>query len=178
MRPLKEYSISFTGLKPGEHQFKYFIRKEFFEDFNYDDILDADVEVILEVIKKTTLLELHFKAKGNVKVVCDISNEPYDQTIQGNLDTVVKFGNEYNDDNEDIIIIPFDEHQINVAQFIYEMIVLSVPSKRIHPGIEDGTLQSDILEKLNDLQPGKNKESDKIDPRWADLKKLITNKKT
>ena len=178
MRPLKEYDISFTGLKPGKHQYKYFINKEFFEAFNYDEFLSADVEIILDFIKKATLLELHFNAKGNVKVVCDISNEPYNQTIQGDLDTVVKFGDEFNDDNEELIIIPFDDHQINVSQFIYEMIVLSVPSKRIHPGIEDGTLQSDILEKLKDLEPGKNKESDMIDPRWADLKKLITNKKT
>ncbi len=177
MRPLKEYNISFTGLKPGEHQFKYIINKAFFEAFNYDDFLDSNVNITLDFIKKDTLFELHFSAKGNVKVLCDISNEPYDQPIQGNLDTVVKFGEEFNDDNEDLIIIPFSEHQINVAQFIYEMIVLSVPSKRIHPGIEDGTLQSDILEKLKDLQPGKSKENDKIDPRWADLKKLITNKK-
>ncbi len=177
MGPLKEYNISFTGLKPGEHHFKYLINKEFFEAFNYDDFLDSNVNIILVFIKKSTLFELHFKAKGNVKVVCDISNEPYDQPIQGDLDTVIKFGDEFNNDNEDLIIIPFSEHQINVAQFIFEMIVLSVPSKRIHPGIEDGTLQSDILEKLKDLQPGKSKENDKIDPRWEDLKKLITNKK-
>ncbi len=177
MIPLKEYDISFTGLKPGEHQFKYLINKEFFEAFNYDDFLDANVKVTLEFIKKATLLELYFIAEGDVKVACDISNEPYKQPIKGNLDLVVKFGDVFNDDNEEIIIIPFDEYQINVAQFIYEMIVLSVPSKRVHPGIEDGTLHSDVLEKLKDLQPGKKKKDDKIDPRWADLQKLITNKK-
>lgn len=178
MRPLKEYNISFTGLKYGEHQFKYLINKEFFETFNYDEFLDSDVLVTLNFNKKSTLLELNFKAEGIVKVVCDVSNESYDQPIRGNLDIVVKFGDDFNNDNDDLIIIPHGEYQINVAQFIYEMIVLAVPNKKIHPGIEDGTLQSDILEKLKDLQPGKSKKNDKIDPRWDDLKKLIKNKKT
>jgi len=54
---------------------------------------------------------------------------------------------------------------------------LAVPQKRIHPGIEDGTLQSEVLDKLNELQP-KEKRSNKEenDPRWDELKKLLTDK--
>ena len=51
---------------------------------------------------KVTLLELYFSAKGTVNVNCDISNEPYNQTINDDFKLVVKFGNEYNDENEDI----------------------------------------------------------------------------
>jgi len=113
-----------------------------------------------------------------VKVACDVSNEPYDQSIDGELSVVVKFGNEFNDDNEEILIIPHGEYQVNVAQFIYEMIVLAVPKKRVHPGIEDGTLQSPILKKLEELELKENKNSNEIDPRWEGLKKLIIDKNT
>ena len=51
------------------------------------------------------------------------------------------------------MIIPHGEYQINVAQFIYELVVLAMPAKKVHPGIEDGTLQSDILIKLEELSP-------------------------
>ena len=129
----------------------------------------------LEFIKKATLLELNFSVKGSLRLACDVSNEPYDQPINGTLSIIVKFGEEYNDDNEEVLIIPHGDYQINVAQFIYEMIVLAVPTKRIHPGIEDGTLQSPVLEKLNELQQ-KDKNSNGIDPRWEGLKKLITDK--
>ena len=88
----------------------------------------------------------------------------------------MKFGEEFNDDNDEILIIPQGEHQINVAQFIYEMIVLATPKKRIHPGIEDGTLKSDILAKLEELKPKENNNLNEIDPRWEDLKKLLTDK--
>ena len=103
--------------------------------------------------KKTTLLELHFQILGDVNVNCDITNEPYNQEIKGDFDLVVKFGDEYNDDFEDIVILPHGEYEINVAQYIYELIILSMPAKRIHPGVEDGTLNSDILEKLEELSP-------------------------
>jgi len=89
---------------------------------------------------------------------------------------VVKFGEELNDDNDEILIIPHGEHQINVSQFIYEMIVLSIPRKKIHPGINDGTLKSDILEKLEELKPKEKKNLNEIDPRWEDLKKLLIDK--
>lgn len=178
MKELKEYEVSFFGLKEGLHIFEYKVEKEFFEVFNYDEFLGVDVSINLNLIKKSTLLELHFSAKGTVKVACDLTNEPFDQPINGILDMVVKFGNEYNDDNEEIIIIPHGSHQINVSQYIYEMIVLATPNKKIHPGIEDGTLQSDILQKLEELKPKEKKNLKEIDPRWEDLKKLIIDKNT
>ena len=176
MKELKEYEVSFFGLKEGSHNFEYKIGKQFFEAFNFDDYLDANVSIELNLIKKSTLLELHFTANGTVKVACDLTNEPFDQPIKGILDMVVKFGEEFNDDNDEIMVIPYGSHQVNVAQFIYEMIVLATPSKKIHPGIEDGTLQSDILQKLEELKPKEKKDLNEIDPRWEDLKKLIIDK--
>jgi uncharacterized metal-binding protein YceD (DUF177 family) len=55
---------------------------------------------------------------------------------------------------------------------------LSVPTKRVHPGVKDGSLKSDILKKLEELSPKaeKEKKEEEIDPRWNILKKLITDK--
>jgi uncharacterized metal-binding protein YceD (DUF177 family) len=115
-----------------------------------------------------------------VNVNCDISNEPFNQKIKGNFDLIVKFGEEYNDEHDDILIIPHGEYEVNVSQYIYELIILSVPLKRINPGVIDGTLQSDILKKLEELSPkdieNKEKASEEIDPRWNTLKKLLTDK--
>jgi uncharacterized metal-binding protein YceD (DUF177 family) len=62
------------------------------------------------------------------------------------------------------------------------MIVLSVPSKRIHPGVKDGSVAG-ILDKLDELAPKaehteKEVEEEKnTDPRWDGLKKLLTDNK-
>jgi len=180
MKPFKEFTIPFIGLKLGKHHFDYQIDKAFFEHFEYDDFNDVKIATDLLFEKKTTLLELHFKISGSVNLNCDLSNEPFDQKINGTLDLIVKFGDEFNNELEDILIVPHGEYEVNVAQYIYELIILSVPAKRIHPGIKDGTLQSDILERLEELSPkgieDKEKTSEEIDPRWNTLKKLLTDK--
>lgn len=178
MKKLKDFDIPFVGLKQGKHQFDFKIKTAFFDAFEYDDFNAADIKVSLLLDKKSNLLELTFEAQGYVNVNCDVSNEAYDQKVNGKLHLVVKFGDQYNDENEDILIIPHSEHQINVGQYIYEMIVLSVPLKRVHPGIEDGTLSTEILEKLEQFQPKAEIEhkDGETDPRWDQLKKLLTDK--
>lgn len=179
MKPLKEFTIPFVGLKVEKHHFDYQINKAFFEHFEYDDFNDIKVKTNLVFEKKTTLLELFFKISGHINVNCDLTNEPYFQEIKGDYKLIVKFGNEYNNDDENILIIPHGDYEINIAHYIYELIILSIPAKRVHPGVKDGTLKSDMLEKLEELSPKtekQNKPSKETDPRWDTLKKLLTDK--
>lgn len=178
MKPLKDFTIQFVGLKVGEHHFEYLIKNTFFEHFEFDDFNESNINAEVVLDKKTTFLEFHFKISGTVNVNCDLSNESFDQELSGNFDMVVKFGDEYNDENEEILIIPHGEYEINIAQYIYELIVLSVPSRLIHPGIKDGTLKSDILDKLEELRPNEDHKGndEETDPRWDTLKKLLTDK--
>lgn len=180
MKDLKDFNIPFVGLKLGSHLFEYKIDKTFFEAFNFDEYSNVNISVDIDFTKKTTLMEIAIHINGTVNVPCDTTNIPFDQAVEGNLNLVVKFGPEYNDDNEDILILPHEAYQINLAQYIYELIVLSVPSKRIHPKVLDGTMQSEALDKLNDLQITTEKpvENTETDPRWDKLKNLITEKKT
>ncbi len=180
MKPLKAYDIQFVGLKLGKHIYDYEINQTFFEYFEFDEFNTINVNLNIHLEKKTTLLELNFSGNGSVNLNCDVSNEPYDQLINFNFNLVVKFGQEYNNENDSILIIPHGSYEINIAQYIYELIVLSIPQKRIHPGVEDGTLNSEILRKLEDLSPNADlkdeSSSSDVDPRWNKLKKLLTDK--
>ena len=183
MKDLKEFDISFIGLKEGNHQFEYLIENKFFDFFKYDEFNNSNVNVVLSFLKKTTMFELSFQISGWVEVACDVTNELFHQQINAEMDLIVKFGEEYNDENEELLIIPHSEFKINVAQYIYEAIVLNVPLKRIHPGVEDGTLKSDVLEKLKELEIkdlDEEIEEDnikEIDPRWSKLKEYTNRKK-
>lgn len=181
MKVNKEFLIPFAGLKAGKHQFEFDINKKFFDDFGFDEYNDVNIKVKLVLDKKSTMLELTFKHKGTVNVPCDVSNEDFDLAVKGKLELLVKFGDVYNDDNDEMLILPHGEFQVDVSQYIYEMIVLSVPTKRVHPGLKDGTVDAGILDKLNELAPKEEeqKEEDKkedTDPRWDELKKLLTDK--
>ena len=178
MKLIKEFTIPFVGLKIEKHHFEYKVEHAFFEHFKYEDFNDVNINVNLELNKKATLLELHFKISGWVNVNCDLTNEPYNQTLENEFDLVVNFGDEYNDEHIDILILPHGTYEINIQQYIYELIILAVPIKRLHPGVEDGTLDSEILKKLEELSPKDEKEktNEEIDPRWNTLKKLLTDK--
>ncbi len=178
MNDLKEYLIPFVGLKIGKHQFDYQIDNTFFKNFDYDEFNDASIKVNIVLEKKTTMLELDFKHKGTVNVPCDVSGEEFDLPIKGKFKLLVKFGDEFNDENEELLILPHGEFQFSVAQYIYETIVLSIPLRRVHPGIKDGSL-TEVIQKLESLAPKEGKaeeQKDDIDPRWENLKKLLTDK--
>ncbi len=193
----KDFLIQFSGLKQGTHRFEYTIENDFFNLFNYSEFNSTNLQVTVEMLKKQTMLELDFSHKGTVNVPCDVTNEDFDLPIEGNLKILVKFGDEFNDENEDLLILPHGEFQVNVAQYIYEMIVLSVPYKRVHPDIATNDeeelgddldfLDSDDLEMINEddfsedetneSEPDENSDNNKeTDPRWDKLKKLLTDK--
>jgi len=76
------------------------------------------------------------------------------------------------------LILPHGAYQVNIQQQVYESIVLALPSKRIHPGIAEGTLKSDVLEQLEALKPKgvQQNQLEDVDPRWDNLKNLLTDK--
>ena len=180
MKATNEFLIPFIGLKLGKHQFDFQINKAFFDNFDYHEYDNCDIKVTVVLDKKSTILELSFKHKGTIYVPCDLTNEMFNLPIKGKIKLVVQFGENFNNDNEELLILPHGEFQIDLSQYIYEMIVLSVPLKRIHPGIKDGTLKTETLDKLTELSVKKAKkevqQEENIDPRWDKLKQLLTDK--
>lgn len=194
MRKEKEFDIAFSGLKIGTHEFEFQIANDFFDLFEYDEFNSVNVDVKATLIKKETLMELYLSESGTVNIPCDVTGENFDLPIENKWQIIIKFGEEYNDDNEELLIIPYSEYQVNIAQYIYEMIVLSVPVKRVHPSIaadyevddfdeddfdflkeynEDDFADEDEDDPTDDSNKNMNKE---IDPRWDELKKLLTDK--
>ena len=181
MSKTKEYTIPFVGLKLGKHKFEYQISNAFFEIFDYNEFQNSDIKVNVVLDKQSNLLELNFKHEGTINVPCDLTSEDFDLPIKGKLKLIVRFGETFNNDNEELLILPFGEFEIDIAQYIYEMIILSIPLKRIHPGIKDGSLNTEALTKLKELtikeqKKEKKDEEENIDPRWDKLKQLLTDK--
>ncbi len=180
MKQLNEFLIPFLGLKLGKHQFEYQINNTFFDRFDYHEFENSDIKVNVVLEKKSTMLELAFKHKGTIHVPCDLTGEMFDFPIKGKIKLVVQFGEQFNNDNEELLILPHGEFQLDISQYMYEMIVLSIPLKKVHPGIKDGTLKTPELDKLKELSVKKQKIAEKeetnTDPRWDKLKKLLTDK--
>ena len=175
---MKEFTIPFVGLKEGKHNFDFEITKAFFDYFGYDEFNDVAIQTSLLLNKKSTLMELEFSAQGTVNVNCDVTNEPFNQPINADLKLIVKSGEAFNDENDEILILPHGEYEVAVEQYIYEMIVLAKPAKLVHPGVEDGSLDSEILSRIQEysLKEKTEEVNEDIDPRWNKLKNLLTDK--
>ncbi|MRJ07864.1 DUF177 domain-containing protein [Ornithobacterium rhinotracheale] len=183
MDKIKNYDVQFSGLKEGEHQFKFEIKQSFFDLFTFEqEFQKPNIQVDLNLIKKSTFLELQFKLNGEVELICDITNEPYTQPIDGEMEIVVKFGEDFDDSDDEVLILPHGEYKVNVAQLIFELTLLSIPLKHINPDVDSEEMIEalDLLDQYapedddyEDFDEEVDDDEEDIDPRWNKLKDLL-----
>lgn len=182
MESLKLYDVAFSGLTPGLHEFEFHLDDSFFDLFDFEqEFRHPDIHIRLEMERGNTFLELSFTLNGKAEVTCDLTNEPYDEELSGESALTVKFGEDYDLTDDETWVIPFGEHKINVAQILYEMALLSIPMKKIHPDVKSGKSESELLELLEKYSPGersdKESKEEATDPRWDKLKELKVSDK-
>ena len=133
MERLTEFEVKFSGLKEGVHKFDFSVTDKFFEEFEYKEFNSIQATVELNLHKKATLMEAHYSMQGQANLNCDLTNEPFDMKVAHQFDLVIKFGPDFSDDHEDLMVLPHGAHTYNASQHIYELLVLSIPQKRVHP---------------------------------------------
>jgi uncharacterized protein len=172
LRSLRNYSIPFTGLALGKHHFEFDVKDDFFEEFEYSLVKKADLKCEVDMEKQETMLILDFHISGTVGATCDRCLTEYDQAIDVHEQQIVKFSDEDIDEDDEILTLNKNEHEIMLAGLIYEYINVAVPLITTCGG-EDDTSQCDkeMLEKLNDLSAN-NEQDENPDPRWDALKKI------
>ncbi|MFA8433860.1 MAG: DUF177 domain-containing protein [Marinifilaceae bacterium] len=171
---LAKYTVPFKGLNDGVHEFEFTIDEKFFEHFQGAEDYKGELEVKVVLEKKTLVMPLEISLRGKVNVNCDRCLDRFDLPVEGTTSLFIKFGEEREELAEDVIVVPEEENEIQLAQYIYELFSLSLPLKIVHPDDEDGfsTCNEEMIQKIDEFSV---KEEEKIDPRWNELRKLIDN---
>ena len=174
-------------------EYEYSLENKFFADIDADEIQKGKVNVKLTVKKLSMMYELNFDLDGFIIVSCDRCLDEMNLPVKTSDRLIVKFGKEYTEESDEIVVIPEDEGVINVAWFLYEFIVLTIPIKHVHmpgkcnkmmtsklkkhtPKNEDGDDDSLDFEDDNELVIIDDEERDgATDPRWDTLKSLRDN---
>ena len=177
MKALKQFSIPFTGLKLGKHQFDFEIDKGFFDAFEYSLVKDGALKAVLELDKQETMLILHFHIWGTIQLNCDKCLAEFGQKIDIKERQIVKFAeDELESDDLEIISLSKKESEIDISGLIYEFITVAVPYIKICEENGDGqsTCDQEMIARLESLSIGAKEEQQQEDedPRWAALKKL------
>lgn len=172
----KDYVISFRGLKLGNHEFDFQITDSFFEAFEYSRTKKGNIALNVMLNKAETMLNLDFAFKGKVDVSCDSCGENFDFPLDFTEHLIVKFSDEEQEDDAEVIFLSNTAYEINLVQFIYEYVNLALPMRITHPEDDEGnpSCPIDVLEEFEDF----SEQEEKMDPTGRFMRKRCSKKIT
>jgi uncharacterized metal-binding protein YceD (DUF177 family) len=165
-----EFIIAYEGLNEGIHSFSFTIDNSFFETFKPTEIQNCNLTVLLTLNKRSSHLEITFLIKGDVELICDRCLENFTQPLSIEQTIYIKFGEEYQEEDVNLFVYPKNKTEIDTATIINELIVVSLPMRKVHPDDKSGnpTCKEEMLDYIDQLQV----EGSEVDPRWNELKKM------
>lgn len=190
------YKLPLKSLPAGTHEFEYKLGKQFFVDMESPDIRDAEVDVKLTVVHRGDTYDLSFKFTGHVMLICDRCLDSLEWPVDTEYHIMVKYGDEYRDDSDELLEIPESDNYLNVAYMMNDTVALSIPIKHVHPlgkcnramsmllrkhrtgGVsdEDSELENDLIDEMDSMDDsGDNAPDQSTDPRWDKLKDITDN---
>ena len=168
------FIIPISGSKEGRLTFNFEACNEFFERFEESEVKVGSLSVIIEMDRRSSHFDLLVKINGMVRLCCDRCLGMFDYPVKSESRLLVKLGKVWDESDPDIITIPASENELDMNQYIYEYVQLSLPIRRVHPRDEKGNSTCDPV-MLGKLKEHIIDEEKKIDPRWNELKKLMND---
>ena len=183
VKTLKQYNISIAKLEDKQYVHEFEGGNDLFTAFEQDLVENGQFNATVTLDKSATMIQAKFKITGVLALVCDRSLEVFDFPFETEEKLILKFGDRWEEITEEIMMIPRDTSIINIAQYLYEFITLTVPMKKLHPRFQqaidenEDDFEEGIL--IYSTAPEKEEESEddepniaNIDPRWAALQQL------
>ena len=184
------YKIDLLSSGLGGKTFEYEIGDDFFAEIE-GLIQRGSIHTTVVCLSAGSVYKFRIHSIGTVIVPCDRCLSDLELRIETADDLNVKLGSEYADDG-DCVIVPESEGYLDLAQFIYEFIALSMPMTCCHePGKCDDAMMHELSRHQStrsgyedaeredsaeigdapDEAMGENSD-EPIDSRWAALKQL------
>ncbi|MDR7130711.1 uncharacterized metal-binding protein YceD (DUF177 family) [Algoriphagus sp. 4150] len=186
MKFWRTFDIEVIKFLEGIHEIDFEIGESFFQNFEDNELVkkgNLTARVIMKV--GANVIEMNFHIAGTVTLTCDRSLEPFEQLLDFSEKMIYKYGAEEKEIDENVIMITRDTPKVNVAQLIYEFILLALPLKKIHPDyrneMDDEEYEGEGFYAYIDGQDSDSTGDDSatdednneaVDPRWDLLKKL------
>jgi uncharacterized metal-binding protein YceD (DUF177 family) len=149
MSQLSAYTLPLKSLSLGKHEYDYHLDSDWFAQIEAPEIRTGDLLAKVVVNYNGREYEINFQVEGKVQVPCDRCLADMDIAIDQSSRLVVKMGDEYVEESDEVLVIPESEGEWNIAWFLYEIIALALPLKRIHePGQCDKAMSSKLKQHL------------------------------
>lgn len=175
----REFEIAFVGLKPGLHEFNYSIDDKFFEAFQQQDFRNCRANIKLLLDKKSGFMLLKFEIGGTLEVTCDRCNNNLPLELWDEFTLTIKMVEEPElingqDDDPDVYYVSRGESHIDLANWVYEFINLSIPMQKAcdYEKMDGPYCNASAMDILKKLEPEETKIKIKENPIWKGLEKF------
>jgi len=155
----RAFEIAFVGLKPGIHEFNYELDDQFFKEKGAEDLTNAKANIKLLFEKNNGFMLLKFEVGGKTDVTCDRCGNPLKIDLWDEFKMLIKLvdnADEMNEQEEDpdVFYLSRTESHMDVSNWLYEFVLLSVPMQRMCAKEELGGPQcnTEVLEKLKEME--------------------------
>ena len=148
MEQIGLYKIAYKGLKVGSYDFDFKVDNTLFEAFEAEEIKGGSCNVQVKLTRTEAMLELNIAINGEVICECDRCLEDCPIAIDYNDNLLVKFSDETDYYDGEVMWISPAEDIVDLTQYIYESIVLSLPYSRVH---QDGECNPEMLASFSEI---------------------------
>lgn len=179
------YKIQLKSLPEGIQEYQFHIDDKFFSEIDGPEVHKGRVDVLLQVNRKGDTFEMKFTLGGVAVVPCDRCLDDMEVPVETENTLSVKFGSGYSEEG-DVLVVPENEGEVNIAWFLYEFVALEIPMKHVHPAGKCNKKMSSVLRKHSGRTAGEGDDdafvaeddefyeaASETDPRWDELKKMI-----
>src|SRR5574344_3055914 len=131
-------TIQFSGWKSGHYEYEYKLDGQFFSSFENELLRDGTVEFKVDLERKEHMLMFNFSFSGQVKTTCDRCLGELEIPVEGDQTLCVKFSDTETSDDDEVLILSESAYKIDLAQLMYEYVVVAMPLQCIHPDNDEG----------------------------------------
>jgi uncharacterized metal-binding protein YceD (DUF177 family) len=155
----RAFEIAFVGLKPGVHEFNYELDDQFFIEKAAEDLSNVKANIKLLLEKSSGFMMLKFEVGGSTQVSCDRCGNPLKMDLWDEFKMLIKLvdnADEMNEQEEDpdVFYLSRTESHLDLSNWLYEFVLLSIPMQRMCSREEMGGPQcnNEVLEKLKEME--------------------------
>ena len=138
----KQYSVAYKGLKNSSFDFDFEVDDALFAAYESRDIKGGKCQVKATMLKSEQQLDFDFVITGEVTCECDRCLEDCQIPIDYEGHLIVRLSEQEGEYDGEVMWLNPAENEVDLTQYIYESIVLSLPYQRVHP---EGECNPDML---------------------------------
>lgn len=169
----KLFDIEILHLSNKMHEYDFDFDEQLFAQFGASIIEKGSGKVKVSLDKTERMITARFVIEGVVTLTCDRSLEEFEYPVHAEESVIYKYGEQAEDISDELQVIEWDTERINIMQQVYDLIIVAIPMKKLHPRFDaDAEDDEDELIYTSHTEEDQKPDDEVSDPRFEVLKRL------